>query len=119
VHYRRLNVLGFQQETTSVGEAMHSSMKSGASGVRPGMNLDVTANCMMDKAQRNGQQKGNYAADQVSRNKLWSESGTATHITDFSEKSSEEEWRPSATCKVIEVEAGIYLVFTPGKFQSA
>ena len=118
LNYKRLNVYGQGQRTTSIGEAMHSSMKSGASGVKASMNVNVAANCMMDNAERKGKEKAIHCADQVSRNKLWSESATRDHLTDFSEVESQEQWNAHTKCKVIEVEAGRCLVFTPGKLQS-
>jgi hypothetical protein len=115
LNYKRLNVYGQGQRTTSIGEAMHWSMKSGASGVKASMNVNVAANCMMDNAERKGKEKAIHCADQVSRNKLWSESATRAHLTDFSEVKSQEQWNARTPCKVIEPQTGHFFVFTPGK----
>jgi hypothetical protein len=115
LNHRRLNVYGQGQRTTSIGEAMHSSMKSGASGVKASMNVNVAANCMMDNAQRKGKEKAVHCADQVSRKKLWSKSATSEKLTDFSEMKAQEQWDAYPALKVMEVQRGGFLVFTPGK----
>ncbi|KAG7345194.1 hypothetical protein IV203_032725 [Nitzschia inconspicua] len=51
--------------TTSVSEAMHSSLKSGFDGVRAGMWTDVATNTMMDKTQRLLQLRDVYNANQL------------------------------------------------------
>ena len=57
VNYMRLHTLGMDTRTTSIGEAMHYSMKSGETGVKPHMSLDKSANTMMDKAEKKGCRK--------------------------------------------------------------
>ena len=52
VNYIRLTVPGMEQRTTSIGEAMHHSMKSGFDGVRSSMSLDKSAISQINKAQR-------------------------------------------------------------------
>jgi len=115
VNYIRLKVLGFGERTTSIGEAMHWSMKSGPNGVRPCMNVDVAGDNMMSKAERLGKNKAVKNAARVSTTMLWSKSETSGHLTAYSEARAANKWDASRRCKVIEVSAGFYWVFTPGK----
>lgn len=52
LNYLRLNVCGMNARTTSVGEAMHRSMKIGYDGIKASMSIDVSANTMMNKAKK-------------------------------------------------------------------
>ena len=118
LNWRQKFVLGFEQRTTSIGEALHFSMKSGADGVRPNMNADVAANTMVDKAQRRlGVNKAKKNAVQATGTKLWSSSPTSDDLTTFAETKLNEEWELSQNCKAFEVAPGVYYVITPGKWK--
>jgi hypothetical protein len=115
LYWRRLTVYGFGETTTSIGEAMHWSMKSGHNGVRPSINADTAAICMMDKAQAMGKRKATSNLAQIDSTMTWTESETSKHLTRTSEKWAQDEWDRRQWCKVFEVASGVYLVFTPGK----
>jgi hypothetical protein len=116
LNYVRLDVLGMDVKTTSIGEAMHHSMKSGASGVRPSMNVAVSANVMMDRAQSHGRKKAVSAAAQVNRTPVWSsDSETSQDLTKYCEGTSMNDWESRVQCLVFESAPGKYLVLTPGK----
>jgi hypothetical protein len=115
LNYTHLHVLGCNQHTMSIGEAMHWSMKSGTCGVRASMNADVAAGAMMDKAERKGQAKATKNAAQVNSAKLWTDSETSAHLTQYTEEFSVEHWSHSQKYKAFETAPGVWLVFLPGK----
>jgi hypothetical protein len=115
LNWRRLDVYGFGERTTSIGEAMHWSMKSGYNGVRPSMNADTAAICMMDKAQEKGREKGVRNLAQVNSTPTHTDSETSKQLTKDAEKGAQWEWDQRQWYKVFEVSSGVYLVLTPGK----
>lgn len=120
LNYTQLYVLGFDQCCTSVGEALHWSMKSGADGVRPSMNADIAANTMMDKAERQlGVDRATRNAAQATTTKLWTNSGTSQDLTKFAEERTDKQWKHSLHCLVMEVSPGVYYVFQPGKIDQS
>ena len=76
LNYQRTHVGGMSQRTTSIGEALHASMKSGYDKVFASMGVDRSATLMMDKAERKGKRVANLNAQQVQRKNLWSTLGT-------------------------------------------
>jgi len=113
LNYTRLFTGGLDQRTTSIGEALHWSMKSGFDKVFAAMAPEVAANTMMNKSERKGKKIENINADQVQRNKLWTNSPTEKYLTDFCENKTAEQWKASLLCKVIRLSEDMFLVFTP------
>ena len=81
VNYVRLFLPGMGQKTTSIGEAMHHSMKSGFDGVSSSMSLDKSINLQVDKVQRKGKISQRRNAEQFSRKQPWISTLTQKYIT--------------------------------------
>ncbi|KAG7345407.1 hypothetical protein IV203_032938 [Nitzschia inconspicua] len=88
----RLQICTVNLRTTSVSEAMHSSLKSGFDGVRAGIRTDVAVNTMMDKTQRLLRLRNVYNANQLLKKKKWSDMPTADFLTRYCQEMAEEQW---------------------------
>jgi hypothetical protein len=89
LNYHRLYVGTMNIRTTGVAEALYHSMKSGFYAVRSSMSTDTAASTMMDKAQRKSLERDQYIANQIVRNKLWTDMPTKTHLTDYAQEQAE------------------------------
>ena len=92
---------------------MHHSMKSGFDGVRSSMNADMSANVMMDKAQRLGKKRQKTNATQITRQKLWVTTECQHHLTDYCAKMIQEQLHLAKHCTGIQVDANTYWIYTP------
>ena len=101
-----------EQRTTSIGEAMHHSMKSGFDGVRSSMSLDKSAILQINKAQRKAQisQKN---AEQVARNQTWTSTLTQKYLTDHCAGLVENELFLALLYKVVQISVDLFLVYLP------
>ena len=112
MNHAHLHVRGMSQQTTSPGEAMHYSMKSGFDKVYSSMSLEVSASTMMNKAERKGKKIASMNAAQVQNNNLWSKLDTRNYLTNYCETLACEQWDLSSNCKVIRESVDNFLVFT-------
>ena len=110
-NHTRLYVRGMDQRTTSPAESLHASMKTGHNRVFAGMRLDVSANTMMNKAQKKGKQISNFNADRVSRIKNWTECPTLQQLTDWAAIKADKLKQLSADLKVWCKSSKLLLVF--------
>ncbi|KAG7353009.1 SWIM zinc finger domain protein [Nitzschia inconspicua] len=113
LNHLRLHVCTVNLRTTSVSEAMHSSMKSGFDGVRAGMGTDVTANTMMDKTQRLLRLRDVYNANQLLKKKKWSDMPTADFLTRYCQEMAEEQWDLRFEYAVVHAKTDEWWVYFP------
>jgi hypothetical protein len=99
------------QRTSSVGEALHWSMKSGFDGVQSSMAPETAAVKMVSKANRNGKKVERHNAEQASRTKVWTSTQTQQYLTDFCAKKTEIEWNLAPKYKVVQIAKDHYLVY--------
>ena len=113
VNYIRLSVPGMGQRTTSIGEAMHHSMKSGFDGVRSSMSLDRSVNLQVDKAERKAKITQKRNAEQVARNQTWTSTLTQKYLTDYCAGLVETELLLALLYKVVQISINLFLVYLP------
>ena len=94
-------ICGMNGRTTSLAEAMHSSMKSGCDKVYASDSLSKSATKMMDKSIRRGKEISRYNAHELSRNCTNNHSKRGTYLTDYAYKLTEEQVELSKSCRVI------------------
>jgi len=111
LNYVRLHVPGMDQRTSSVGEALHWSMKSGFDGVQSSMAPETAAVKMVTKANRRGKKVERQNAEQASRTKVWTSTQTQQYLTDFCAKKTEIEWNLAPCYKVVQIAKDHYLVY--------
>jgi len=115
LNHERLYVCTMNLRTTSICEAMHSSMKSGFDGVRAAMDTCLSADTMMDKAQRILHERQREVAKQQRRWKKFSSLPTAPHLTEFCQKEVDRQWGRRTLFVVVhaKVNMGEWWVFQP------
>ena len=113
VNYIRLMVPGMEQRTTSIGEAMHHSMKSGFDCVQSSMSLDKSAISQINKAQRKAKISQKKNAEQVARNQTWTSTLTQKYLTDHCAGLVENELFLALLYKVVQISVDLFLVYLP------
>ena len=113
VNCYRLNTRGQSMRTSSIGEAMHWSMKGGFDQVYATMTLEKSATTMMNKANRRSQKSIKHNAQQVRKTKLWTKSETHNYLTDYCERKAEVEWNLSSGYEVIRQISNVFYVWKP------
>ena len=102
-----------EQRTTSIGEAMHHSMKSGFDGVRSSMSLDKSAILQIDKAQRKAKTSQKRNAEQVACNQTWTLTLTQKYLADHFAGLVENELFSALLYKVVQISIDLFLVYLP------
>jgi hypothetical protein len=111
LNYVRLSVPGMDQRTSSVGEALHWSMKSGFDGVQSSMAPETAAVKMVTKANQKGKSVERHNAEQASRTKVWTSTQTQQYLTDYCARKTETEWNLAPQYKVVQIAKDHYLVY--------
>jgi hypothetical protein len=91
----KLTVCGLEGRCTSIGKALHASLKTGADKVQAGHQPHTALNKMANKVQRKGRERDNWNAYQVSRNlvsDLTLSSQTSPYLTFYIEKRAHQQW---------------------------
>jgi hypothetical protein len=117
VYHFRFQVYGMDQNTTQISEGMNWSVKSGPGGVKASMGMHTAGVALVVKGNQKAKRTQAFNEDQISRTRLWSDSGStsmAGGVTDYAENETVKEFQISTKMKVIELEPGVYLVFYPG-----
>ncbi|KAG7344907.1 SWIM zinc finger domain protein [Nitzschia inconspicua] len=113
LNHLRLHVCTVNLRTTSVNEAMHSSLKSGFDGVRAEMGTDVAANRMMDKTQRLLQLRDVYNTNQLLKKKKWPDMPTADFLTKYCQGMAEEQRDLRFVYTVVHAKTNEWWVYFP------
>jgi hypothetical protein len=111
LNYLQLNVCGMNQCTSSISEALHSSMKSSFDEVQSNMSTCTSAMTQMTKAERRGNNQYRANTEQASRSKTWTSNETQYFLTDHCAHETEIEWILAGNYKVVQTGSNKFLVF--------
>jgi hypothetical protein len=113
VNYYRLNTTGLSMRTSSIGEALHASIKSGYDQVYSAMSPEKSATAMVVKAGKRARKTIKSNARQLVSTALWTDSETANFLTKYCEDKAQEQWELSRKCTVVRQCQEKFLVWTP------
>ena len=113
VNYHRLLVPGLNGRTTSIGEQMHHSMKSGFDKVLARMSPEKSADNMMNKAQRKGKNQARKNAQKDAKTSTNNNSKTCDDLTKWCEEQFQEQLELLGNHRVVQVSNDVFNVFQP------
>ena len=113
VNYHRILITGMNGRTTSIGEQMHHSMKSGFDKVIAGMSPEKSADNMMNKAQRRGQKQARRNVQKCAKTATKNASKTCNDLTTWCEDRLQEQLEFSKKHRVTQVTKDKFYVFCP------
>lgn len=117
VNYHRLFIGGMNGRTTSIGEQMHWSMKSGFDKIVARMSPEKSADTMMNKAQRRGQKQARKNAQKDAKLAINNESTIANELTTWCEEKFKEQYELSKYQRVTQVDSDCFYVFEPDHYK--
>ena len=83
--YHRINVFGFDQETSSIVESLNKAMKVGECSVKPRYSLDHSSKAIVGISNHSSKMKAMKNAKQINSMKPWTRSETASYLTPYAE----------------------------------
>ena len=113
VNYYRLLIAGLNGRTTSIGEQMHHSMKSGFDKVLARMSPEKSADNMMNKAQRKGKNQARKNAQKDAKTATNNISKTCNDLTKWCEEQFQEQLELSANHRVVQISNDVFNVYQP------
>ena len=117
LNYLRLRITGFNQRTTSVGEAMHSSMKNKRDGASANMEPKKSTAKIIEKSNSRMKKLGKHNAICIDRSRINNTEEQGSYLTDHGYKIAEAEYEMSKSCRCVQIDSDTFHAYTPDNEQ--